>query len=82
MHVGTNGLSTDKSPSRPTIASEEIELVGKYFKENMEIIVSEITERGDGLKGKGDAAYVCLRELCIDKNIRSLEHKSIVAADT
>lgn len=53
----------------------------EYPKENMEIIVLEITEWGDGLKEKGDAVNICLRELCIEKNIWLLEHKNFVAAE-
>lgn len=47
----------------------------------MEIKVLEIIERGDYLKEKGDGVIVCLRELCIEKNIKLLEHKNIVAVE-
>ena len=43
---GTNKLSTDKSTS--TVAFNIIDFLDKYGMENMEVIISEIIERGDG----------------------------------
>ena len=50
--MGTNKFSTGKLPS--TVASDIIDLVDKYNKENVEITMSEIIERGDGLRKKGE----------------------------
>ena len=43
---GTNKLSTDKSTC--TVAFNIIDFLDKYGMENMEVIISEIIERGDG----------------------------------
>lgn len=49
--------------------------------ENMDIIASDIIGKGVGLEEKRDAVNVFSQELCIEKSIRFLEHKSIVAAE-
>lgn len=47
----------------------------------MDIIVSKIFERGDGLKDKWDAFDIRLWELGIEKNILILKHKNVVVGE-
>ena len=47
----------------------------------MDIIVSTIFERGDGLKDKWDVFDIRLWELGIEKNIRILKHKNVVVGE-
>ena len=47
----------------------------------MDIIVSKIFERGDGLKDKWDVFDIRLWELGIEKNIRILKHKNVVVGE-
>lgn len=49
--------------------------------ENMDIIASDIIAKGVGLEEKRDAVNVFSQELCIEKSIRFLEHKSIVGLE-
>ena len=74
-HVGTNGLSLNKSPKE---ISEDIVTLAEYMKtESNKIIISSIVCRDDSFKEKVDEVNAHPEEICAEKDIAIITHSNI-----
>ena len=78
IHTGTNDLSSDCTPTE--IATNIMDLavdVKKNLNRLCDLIISLNISRGDQLQQKALNVNKELKELCISKNIRFIEHGNI-----
>ena len=78
IHTGTNDLSSNFTPT--DFATNIINLAAEVkinFDQSRDVIVSSIAARGDQLNQKATDVNEELKELCLSKNIRYLNHTNI-----
>ena len=75
LHVGTNDLSSNKSPEQ--ISMDILNLANSLKLDNNTVIVSSIVPRDDENKKKSDEVNIILKELCNANNVGMISHRNI-----
>ena len=75
LHVGTNDLSSNKSPEQ--ISVDILNLANSLKLENNTVIVSSIVPNDDENKKKVDEVNIILEELCKANNVGIISHRNI-----
>ena len=75
LHVGTNDLSSSKSPEQ--ISMDILNLANSLKLDNNTVIVSSIVPRDDENKKKADEVNIILEELCNANNVGMISHRNI-----
>ena len=78
IHTGTNGLSSDSTPIE--IATNIMDFaadVKKNLKRSYDVIISSVISKGDQLQQKTLNVNKELKELCVNTNIRYIEHGTL-----
>ena len=75
LHVGTNDLSSNKSPEQ--ISLDILNLANSLKLDNNTVIVSSIVPRDDENKKKVDEVNTILEELCKANNVGIISHRNI-----
>ena len=76
IHIGTNDLKTDKTPSK--IVKEIFNLSKSvHMDTKAPVIISGIVPRGDNLKGKAEAVNELLKRKCVETNVAFIDHENI-----
>ena len=75
LHVGTNDLSSSKSPEQ--ISMDILNLANSLKLDNNTVIVSGIVPRDDENKKKADEVNIILEELCNANNVGMISHRNI-----
>ena len=75
LHVGTNDLSSNKSPEQ--ISLDILNLANSLKLDNNTVIVSSIVPRDDENKKKVDEVNTILEKLCKANNVGIISHRSI-----
>ena len=75
LHVGTNDLSSNKSPEQ--ISLDILNLANSLKLDNNTVIVSSIVPRDDENKKKVDEVNTILEKLCKANNVGIISHRNI-----
>ena len=75
LHVGTNDLSSNKSPEQ--ISMDILNLANSLKLDNNTVIVSSIVPRDDENKKRADKVNIILEELCNANNVGMILHRNI-----
>ena len=75
IHIGTNGLGTDKPPDE--IFSEILRLIKELKTDKNKIVVSTIVPRGDAYNTQAKKVNTMLKEFCENNGIDTVSHDNI-----
>ena len=75
IHIGTNGLTTVKTPDE--IFSEILRLIKELKVGKNKIVVSTIVPRGDSYNAKAEKVNTLLKELCENNGIDTIYHDNV-----
>ena len=75
LHVGTNDLRS--SNNEQTIAREIMQLAEGIMNDDIEVTVSGLLRRGDNQGTKVDKVNSYIRDFCVSKNLRFIQHSNI-----
>ena len=75
LHVGTNDLSSNKSPEQ--IPMDILNLANSLKLDNNTVIVSSIVPRDDENNKKADEVNIILEELCNANDVGMISHRNI-----
>ena len=75
LHIGTNDLKSKKS--EVDIAEEIVNLAKSVKNKDIEVKISGLVPRGDGLEARRSKVNPVLRDLCNENEIELIEHLNI-----